>query len=299
MSEAYEPRPSSLQVWLQAIRPATLTAGAVPVLVGWALAEGDGVSEPLACLAALISAIGIQIATNLHNDHEDFARGADTEQRLGQARATQRGWLSSRQVLTGAVIAALISFTAAGYLFSVAGWPVVWIAAGSALCAFAYTGGPWPLAYVGLGDLFVVLFFGVVAVCGTYFVQSLTLPPRVVLASLPIGWLATAILVVNNLRDRHTDAEAKKRTLVVRFGPSFGRWEYTTLVLLSYGLPLALWLTGMAGPWWLLCWLSVPLAIAYIRQVHTTDGAALNPLLGCTARLGMIYGALLSVGCVL
>lgn len=291
--------PSTPAVWMAAIRPATLTAGAAPVIVGTALAIADGVFAWLPALAALAGALLIQIGTNLFNDYADFKKGADTEERLGPARATQRGWLSPRQVATGSAIAFLAAILVGTYLITVGGWPIVAIGLTSVACGVLYTGGPYPLAYVGLGDVFVLIFFGVVAVCGTYWVQALTLTSAVVAASVGVGLLATAILVVNNLRDRFTDAKAGKRTLVVRFGATFARGEYVGLVVGAYGLLIGLVSVGAVGPGWLLPLLSVPLAIGEIRAIHQKDGADLNPHLGGAARLGLLYSGLLAVGVVL
>jgi 1,4-dihydroxy-2-naphthoate octaprenyltransferase len=294
-----ESRPSAAKVWLAAIRPATLTAAVGPVAVGTGLAVADHQFHAGPAMAALVGAMLIQVATNLHNDYEDSARGADTDQRLGAPRATQRGWLSAGQVLTGALVAAALALAIGCYLVWVGGWPIVAVGLSALLCGFAYTGGPAPLGYLGLGDLFVFLFFGVVAVAGTYYVQALTVTPSVFWASVGVGTLATAILVVNNLRDRHTDQAAAKRTLAVRFGQRFGRAEYTLLVAVAYLLPFLMWLFDFAGAGWLLCGLSLPLAWIQIRRVLSTDGAALNPLLGSTARLGLIYSLLLAVGVTL
>ena len=289
---------SRIATWLAAIRPATLTAALGPVAVGTGLAAADGKLDVLPALAALVGAMLIQIGTNLFNDWADFEKGADTEERLGPARAVQRGWLSGRQVLSGAIMSFALAIAVGIYLVVHAGPWLVAIGLVSVLCGFAYTGGPAPLAYTGMGDIFVLGFFGVVAVSGTYFVQALTLTPHVVIASLAVGALATAILVVNNLRDRHTDARAGKRTLVVRFGERFGRGEYITLVAAAYAVPLSMFaLTGQTG--WLLPLLSVPLAVHRVRQMLRTDGRALNAELGATAQLGLLFNGLLAAGVLL
>jgi len=282
--------------WVAAARPATLAAGAVPVLVGAALAIADGAFAAGPALAALAAALLVQIATNLANDYFDFQKGADNEDRLGPARAVQRGWLTPRQVLTATGLVCALAAGAGAYLTWVAGWPALAIAAVSLVCAIAYTGGPYPLAYHGLGDLFVLIFFGFVAVAGTYFVQALALSPAVWFAAAPVGLLATAILVVNNLRDRHTDAAADKRTLAVRFGARAARVEYTALVALAFLSPAAAVALGLGGPGWLLSWLALPAAYHQVKAIWSTDGAALNPHLGATARLELLFGALLCVG---
>ena len=289
---------SAPTAWLSAIRPATLTAALTPVTVGSAMAAADGSLDPGVIVAALLGAILIQIGTNLFNDYEDFKRGADNDDRLGPARATQKGWLTPGQVLRGAIISFLGAVLAGIYLVVIGGWPIVAVGLVSILCGVLYTGGPYPLAYVGLGDLFVMLFFGNVAVTATYFLHTGTVTAEVLWASVAVGAIATAILVVNNLRDRHTDAIANKRTLAVRFGARFSRIQYMALIATAYLIPAALALLT-TQPGWALCVLSAPLAVQQTRAVWTRDGAALNPHLGGTARLGLVHGALMAVGVLL
>lgn len=298
MSALAQSRPAPLVAWLAATRPATLTAAVGPVAVGTALAAADASLAVMPALAALFGAVMIQIGTNFYNDHADHVRGADTEERVGPARAVQKGWLTSRQMLVGTAVAFLLAAAAGVYLIAVAGWPILILGLVSIAAGLAYTGGPMPLAYVGLGDVFVLAFFGVGAVCGTYFVQAHALPIHVVGASISVGALATAILVVNNLRDRHTDARAEKRTLVVRFGRGFGLAEYAGLILLAYAVVVALaWQRGQNG--WLLPLLSAPLAVRSLRNVFEREGAALNDELGATAKVGLLFSALLAVGVLL
>ncbi len=290
---------STPTIWLAAIRPATLTAGVAPVLVGTALAFSDGVFHPWPALAALAGALLIQIGTNLFNDYADFEKGADTEERIGPARAVQKGWLTAHQVAAASAVAFAAAVAVGVYLVMVAGWPIVVLGLASVACGVLYTGGPRPLGYVGLGDVFVLAFFGVAAVCGTYYVQALTVSAAAVLCSLAVGALATAILVVNNLRDRFTDAKAGKRTLAVRFGARFARAEYVVLVAGAYAAVVAGWASGIGGAGWLLALLSAPLAVAEVRGVLASDGPALNAHLGGTARLGIVFGGLLALGAVL
>jgi 1,4-dihydroxy-2-naphthoate polyprenyltransferase len=296
--------PSIARAWLLAIRPATLTAALGPVAVGTGLAAADGAFDASVALAALLGATFIQIGTNLYNDYADFKKGADTDERLGPARAVQRGWLGPEQVRAGAAVSFGIASLFGGYLILVAGWPILVIGLLSLLSGVLYTGGPAPLAYTGLGDLFVILFFGFAAVCGTYYAQALALAPATYAGAGAVGLLATAILVVNNLRDRHTDAKAGKRTLVVRFGERFGRREYVLCIVLSYllvaAVPAVSMAQGLTVAWgWLLPWLTLPLAIHQTRQVLGTDGAALNPHLGGTARVGLLFSLLLALGVTL
>lgn len=289
------PRPT-LRAWLLAIRPRTLTAAVVPVMVGTALAFRDGVGRAGPALAALISAVLIQIGTNLVNDYYDFKKGADTAERLGPTRVTQSGLISPATVIAGAAV----SFAAASvfglYLIAVGGWPILAIGVLSLLSGYAYTGGPYPLGYHGLGDVFVFVFFGVVAVTGTYYVQAGQVAPAAWLAAIPVGAIGTAILVVNNLRDAATDAKAGKRTLVVRLGVEVGKVEYLLLLALAFAVPVALWALRLAGPACLLVLLGLPAAIPPARRVLREAGAALNPALGETARLQAVLGLLLAIG---
>lgn len=290
------PRPSMISAWFLATRPRTLVAGAVPVTVGSALAWRAGHFALLPALGCLIGALLIQVGTNLVNDYFDFKRGADNADRLGPPRATQQGWLTPRAVFAGAMTCFALAFLVGLYLVSVAGWPLFVVGVISLLAGYAYTGGPFPLAYNGLGDVFVLVFFGFVAVCGTYFVQTGAVTTAALIASVPVGLLGVALLAVNNTRDEKTDAAANKRTLVVRFGARFGRAEYVTCLVISALVPLVMWATGLATPWVLLTWLSLPLMRPPLRILFTQQGAALNLALAATARLQMVYGLLFAAG---
>lgn len=224
--------------WVLAARPKTLPAAAAPVVVGSALAWRAGGFRLLPALAALAGALLIQVATNLANDYFDFVKGADTVDRVGPTRVTQSGLLAPRAVLGGLVATMALALGVGAYLVSVAGTPVVWIGLASLACAVAYTGGPFPLAYLGLGDLFVMVFFGLVAVGGTVFVQLLELAPGTLWAGAGVGAVSTAILVVNNLRDIGTDARAGKRTMAVRLGVTGSRVEYTLLWSFAVCVPI-------------------------------------------------------------
>jgi len=288
-------RPSAL-VWLQAIRPKTLSAGAVPVFIGIGLAYGQGSGRLLPAVAALAGALLIQIGTNLSNDYYDFKRGADTSERLGPVRVTQTGLIAPAVVLAAGLLCFAAAFAVGLYLVALGGWPIAALGAASLLCGFAYTGGPVPLAYIGLGDVFVLAFFGFGAVGGTYFVQTGSLTPAVAWASIPAGALGTAILVVNNLRDTATDAKAGKRTLVVRWGALAGRVEYCAMLAAAFAAPLLMWLLGTSRGWPLLSWLSAPLALPPLQRVLKQHGATLNPALGGTARLQLVFGLLFAFG---
>jgi 1,4-dihydroxy-2-naphthoate polyprenyltransferase len=289
------PRPT-LKTWLMAARPKTLTAALVPVMVGTALAHGLDVARLLPALAALVGAMLIQVGTNLTNDYFDFKKGADTAERLGPKRVTQSGLISPETVWASALGCFGLAVLTGVYLVMVGGWPIVAIGVASVLAGYAYTGGPFPLAYLGLGDVFVFVFFGLVAVPGTFYVQALSVAPAAWWAAVPVGALGTALLVVNNLRDVSTDVKAGKGTLVVRLGPGVGKAEYSGLLLLAFATPVAMWALHLASGWVLLALVSAPLALPLLRQVWGQQGAALNPTLGGTARLQLVFGLLFSVG---
>jgi 1,4-dihydroxy-2-naphthoate octaprenyltransferase len=249
-----------------------------------------------AALAALLGAVFIQIGTNLVNDVEDFERGADDAERLGPRRATQTGDLSAATVRK----AALLSFAAAAacgiYLTALAGWPILVLGLLSIASGIAYTAGPWPLAYIGLGDLFVFVFFGLAAVAGTYYVQVGALGALPLLAAVPVGCLATAILVVNNTRDVRTDARAGKRTLAVRFGAAAARREYALLVAVAFAaVPILAWRVGGGAA--LLPLVLLPHALRLVRRLCAAQsGAEFNALLRDTALLQLFHALLLAAG---
>lgn len=296
MTDARGMAPGSLGAWVMACRPATLTAAVSPVAVGTAAAVSAHGFRPGPALGALFGAICLQIGSNLANDVFDYEKGADTEERLGPTRAAQAGLLTATQLKRGMGVAFLFAFAVGIYLTAVAGPVVVAIGVASIASAIAYTGGPYPLGYHGLGDVFVMLFFGFVAVCGTALVQVGSVPPVAWAASVPVGALATAILVVNNVRDCETDVRAGKRTLPVRFGRRMGLAEYAVLLGLAYLVPVGLVLAGSASAWALLPLLSAPLAVRLVRSVFTENGRALNATLGLTAKLLFLHSSLLAIG---
>ena len=289
----------SLRAWILAARPATLTAAIVPVLVGSAVAQAVGGFRLGPALAALVGAMLIQIATNFANDVFDHEKGADTEERLGPTRATASGLLTAKQMRAALVTTLALTLIPGVYLVWVGGWPIVIIGITSMLSGVAYTGGPYPLGYHGLGDVFVFVFFGLVAVCGTVFVQANTIPLLAWLAACAVGAIATAILVVNNVRDRETDVKAGKRTLAVRLGKRGGLIEYVGLFVLAYAVPVLALVMAHVGLWVLLPLVSMPLAIRLVIALATKEGRPLNAVLGQTAMLLLLYGVLLSVGLVL
>ena len=290
------PRPGSVGAWLLASRPKTLSAAAVPVLVGTACASARGEVKWGPAIAALLGALLLQIGANFANDVFDYEKGADTAERLGPTRAVQAGLISARGMRRGMMVVFALALALGLYLTSVAGPVILLIGLASIASAIAYTGGPYPLGYHGLGDVFVFVFFGLVAVCGTAFVEIGHVPALSVACALPVGALATAILVVNNLRDRVTDAGAGKRTLAVRFGRGFAISQYRALIAVSYLTPLALALAQATGPEVLLPIVSLPLALKTERAVNATEGRALNSLLAATAKLLLIFGVLFGLG---
>jgi 1,4-dihydroxy-2-naphthoate octaprenyltransferase len=304
---AWEERPviamsdvSSGRAWLMAIRPKTLPAAISPVLVGTALAWADGVFAPLPALAALAGALLIQICTNLANDYFDYVKGADTKGRKGPTRVAHSGLISLSHLRIGIIFTFLLATLVGIYLVLVGGWLVFVIGLAALVSALAYTGGPFPIGYHGLGDLSVFLFFGLAAVCGTYYVQALSLTPLVILASIAVGALTTAILVVNNLRDIDTDRAAGKRTLAVQIGPRATRLEYVFLLALAYGISALPWLSDWAPPWVLLPWLTAPLAVRLVRTIfRTTEGPPLNQALAGTANLDLLFSIFFALGLVL
>jgi 1,4-dihydroxy-2-naphthoate octaprenyltransferase len=289
--------PPGFSVWLAAARPRTLTAAAAPVMVGLALAQRTGHVRAMLGLMTLLAALLIQIGTNLANDYFDFVAGADTEARLGPLRVTQAGLVEPSTVRNAALgvlgLAALIGC----YLVRVGGWPILSIGIVSLVAAIAYTAGPWPLAYNGLGDAFVFVFFGLAAVNGTVFLQTGTATSLSIAASIPIACLVTAILVVNNLRDVDTDGRAGKRTLAVQFGRGFARAEYGGLVAIAFLMtPVLAWL---GGTMLLLPIAAAPLAFGEIRAICRRTGAELNQSLARTAALHLAYGLLLTLALIL
>jgi 1,4-dihydroxy-2-naphthoate octaprenyltransferase len=290
---------SARSAWWLAIRPATLTASAAPVLVGAGAAWADGVFAAGPAIAALVGASLLQVGANFANDVFDFERGADNHDRLGPQRATQQGWISAAQMKRAMWLAFAGAAVVGLYLTAVAGWPVLALGLLSIAAAYLYTGGPKPYGYLGLGDLSVFLFFGLGAVAGTYFVQAQHVSPLVILASVPIGALATAILVVNNLRDIETDARAGKLTLAVRLGDRATRGYYLALLAAAYVVPPVLLWRGLADAWVLLPWLSLPLAAGLAGRMRHERGLALNGCLVQTARLEVVFGVLFALGLAL
>ncbi len=298
--------PGGFQAWVLATRPRTLSAAAAPVAAGSGLAAADGVFAAPPAFAALLGALFIQIATNLANDYYDFVKGGDTEERLGPVRVTQAGILAPEAVFRGMMVALGLALVTGIYLAWIAGWPVVVIGLVSMLMGVCYTGGPYPLSYHGLGDAFVFVFFGPVATATTYYVQAQLWSPGAILAGVGLGAFSTAMLVVNNLRDRETDEAAGKRTLAVRFGDGFSVVQYFASLTVAAVVPVIGVVMTDWSPWALLslagfvaCFPAELRVLAVLRAPGTVDRRTLNPALGMTARGVALYGAGLGVGALL
>lgn len=285
------------KLWLMALRPKTMTAAVVPVVVATALVKAEGHAVLWwVSVCALLSAAFIQFGTNLVNDAIDFRKGADTEKRIGPQRVTQSGLLSSRQVLAGGLSCFLIALLLGVPLVIQGGWPIVGIGLISIVLGYAYTGGPFPLAYKGLGDVFVILFFGLIAVAGTYYLHVGAVSTAALVAGLQVGFLATVLIAINNFRDATQDRLVDKKTLAVRFGPSFARAEILVLVLGPFVMG-AFWAAQGARLSALLPLAMVPLARRVIHGIFTNEPSPLyNRFLGMAAGLHFAFGLLLSVG---
>jgi 1,4-dihydroxy-2-naphthoate octaprenyltransferase len=294
------PTVSGVRIWLMAARIRTLPAAVAPVLVGTALAGFAGVFHPLRFVAALVGAVFIQVGTNLSNDYSDARRGADADDRLGPVRVTAGGLVPPRLVLIATYVSFGVAVLAGVYLVAVAGWELLLVGAASILAGVLYTGGPRPYGYEGLGEVFVFLFFGVVAVAGSYFVQTKHLTWEAFALAVPVGLLASAILVVNNYRDTDTDRRAGKRTLAVRLGRERTRVLYASMVYVAYLAAPVTWLFGPLTAWVMLPWLTLVLAAQVVRTVRNrTDGASLNGALAQTGMLQLAFCTLLSAGLLL
>ncbi|WP_353633816.1 1,4-dihydroxy-2-naphthoate polyprenyltransferase [Halobacterium sp. NMX12-1] len=303
---------SRREAWLIAARPHTLPVAAAPILVAVGLAVRDGVFAPLPALAAFVGAALIQVGTNFANDYYDAVQGADTEDREGFTRVTAGGLIEPDEVKRAMYLTFAAAILVGTYLVWVGGVPILVVGLVSVASGIAYTGGPYPLGYHGLGDVFVFVFFGVVAVTGAYYVQAASFVAGVpvgipegsvtlssVVASLPIAAIATNVLVVNNVRDKEEDETTGKRTLAVRFGYAFSRVQFVAMLALAYAVPA--WFFARTGePAVFLPYLSLPLAASVTRTVFTrTDGDALNPALTRTGQLLALYALLFGVGLAL
>jgi 1,4-dihydroxy-2-naphthoate octaprenyltransferase len=290
----------TLQTWIMASRPKTLSAAVAPVLIGSAMAYADGFFSPLIALATLMGALFIQIGTNFANDYFDFVKGTDTDQRLGPTRVTQAGLVSLQEIRWATALSFLVAAAFGGILIYYGGWPILAIGVLSIVFGVLYTAGPIPLGYIGLGDILVLIFFGFVAVGGTYYLQTGTLNAAVLIAGAGPGLLSTAILAVNNLRDRDTDASTGKRTLAVRFGVRFARYEYLLSILITACIPVVLCIMTQGHYASLTASLFLLLTIPSIKRVfHREGGPELNSVLGATGRALFLFSIAFAVGWIL
>jgi 1,4-dihydroxy-2-naphthoate octaprenyltransferase len=296
MTTAAVVAPTGLRIWLLAARPATLPAAVVPVLVGTgaALHGLHHLNAPI-LIPTLLVALLIQIGTNFANDVFDFRRGADTADRLGPLRVTHAGFVSPKQVLTATYLTFGVALLIGLYLVTIGGWPILLIGLVCLLAGLTYTGGPWPFGYHGLGDLVCFICFGVLAVLGTAYLHRPEITPLDIWASIPVGSLVTAILIVNNLRDIDTDRQTGKMTLAVYLGRRGTRLEYAACVAIACLVVLWLGTNGMVGQWWWLPLLSLPLGVWLVRYVGQTEGRPLNQALKRTGQLHLLFGALFAL----
>lgn len=291
---------SPIKIFLLAIRPKTLPAAIAPVMLGTAMAIGDGVHHFPTALAALLGALLIQIGTNLANDYFDFKKGADTADRAGPVRVTQAGLVTPQRMMTWIAIIFVLAIWVCFWLIQRAGWPIAAIGGVSILCGILYTAGPWPLGYLGLGEILVIIFFGMVAVAGTYYAQSLEMNLAIILAGLGPGFFSAAILVINNIRDIETDRQCNKKTLAVRFGRSFALSEYLFFILAGSLIPVLVYGLMEDHIFILAATLVSLLAIPVIKVVLTTSaGPPLNHALSDTGKLLLIYSIIFSLGWLL
>jgi 1,4-dihydroxy-2-naphthoate octaprenyltransferase len=288
----------SLPVWILAARPKTLPAAAAPVIIGCTLAVGDGIFALVPSLAALCAALLIQIGTNYANDYYDFVKGTDTATRLGPTRATQAGLVTPSQMKKATALVFGLALLVGLYLVLRTGWPILIIGLLSIAFGLLYTGGPYPLGYNGLGDFFVLVFFGPVAVAGTYFVNTQEFSGPSIVAGLIPGLFSVGILTINNLRDIDNDRTSGKRTLQVRLGRSFARAEYLLCVFVPHAVSVAL---ALSEHRWLAL-ISIATLIPttlLVRRVSTATGSEFNAALASTGRILFLHAALFSIGWIL
>lgn len=290
---------SKFESWVLASRPKTLLAAFVPVIIGSAVAAHNNSFKPLAATVALICSILIQVGTNFVNDLYDFLSGKDTKERLGPTRALASGLISIKEMKTGVFITFALTFLLGLYLVSLGGWLILLIGIFSIIAGIAYTAGPYPLAYNGLGDIFVFVFFGLIGTVGTYFVQTGEINILAVWASVPVGALITNILVVNNYRDIEEDRSNGKNTLAVKLGEKFARLQYVIFMFLSYSILFVVYFTYKKNLFVFLPLLSLPIAVKLIKMIYSLKGTDLNNTLALTAKLSLIYGLLFAAGILL
>ena len=291
---------SKFKIWLLAARPKTLWAGIAPVIIGGALAYDTGVFHVASFVFALTGSVLLQIGANFANDLFDFLKKTDDSERIGPLRVTQAGLVSSGEMKMATIAVFSLALIVGIYLVFRGGLPIVIIGLSSILFGVLYTGGPYPLGYLGLGDILVLIYYGPVAVCGTYYVITLDFNPALILAGIPPGMLSTAILTVNNLRDIESDKRSGKRTLAVRFGRQFARVEYIFMLAGAALFPVIIYLLKNAHPWSMLAVIILIPCGVTIRKVMTeTSGEILNGVLADTGRILAMFAVLFSIGWLL
>jgi len=285
--------------WLLAARLKTLPAAISPVILGSALSIHDGSFYFLIFSMTLLAAVFIQIGTNFANDVFDFQKGIDKDDRLGPIRATQSGLISPKEMKIAMCLIFILAICVGFYLAYIGGWPIVWIGLASITAGIAYTGGPYPLGYHGWGDVFVFIFFGLIAVPGTYYLQIGEVSELSLLIGVAIGMLSNAILVVNNLRDADTDKLSGKKTLAVRLGKFFSKIQYSLLILIPFTVPVYLWWISENEISPLLTFFSIPFSLHLIKQIFFLTGSELNLVLSRTASFHFVFTMLFSTGLVI
>ncbi len=285
--------------WWLAIRPKTLPAAAAPVVVGSALAYNADRFMLAPALVCLLAALLLQVGSNLANDVFDYEKGADAIERMGPLRVTQARLLLPGAVKRGMWLVFGVTALLGLYLVWLRGWVILAIGLAAIASAIAYTGGPFPLGYHGLGDVFVFIFFGLAATAGTYFVQSGAVSTAAWLMAIAMGFLTVNILVVNNLRDIESDRQVNKRTLAVRFGKRAAYVQYSLMAVGAYAIPLLLWFRGSLNCWGFLPWLTIPLAVYWGIFIRKSTGRNLNKALAGSGQLELIYALLFAIGMVL
>lgn len=290
---------TKFQAWVLASRPKTLPAAASPVIIASAIAFYEKTFHPWVALTALFGALLLQIGANLANDVFDYKKGVDDSHRLGPLRVTQAGLLTPREVLTGMGLVFFLAAVCGLYMLIMSGWWILLIGVLAILAAIGYTGGPFPYGYRGFGELFVLLFFGFAAVCGTYYAQASRVSPLAIFSSIPVGLLIVSILIVNNLRDIEGDKTSGKLTLAVRYGATWAKQEFIAVIAFAYLVVFLLGISAVAPAWILISWLSLPMIFGLTHSILHDRGRALNQTLAATGQLTLFFAILYALGLVL
>jgi len=288
---------SKISLWFRSTRPRTLPAAAAPVIIGIALAFYENKINLFIAIFTLMAALLIQIGTNFANDYFDFIKGTDTDKRIGPVRLIQAGLIKKNEMLAAFIIAFIAASVLGVFLVIRGGYPVLLVGIFAIIFGILYTAGPAPLGYIGLGDIFVFIFFGLISVTGTYYLQTLKINPVVLIASLAPGFLSVAILTANNIRDIKTDKEAGKRTLIVRFGYNFGLFEYLFCIIAAHLIPVILVLITKSHYFSLISVLTVIMAVKPVKIILSRpEPRYIIPVLGKTGQILLIFSILFSIG---